>query len=112
MAFVNFPNIANVGDAAIWLGTRRALEAGGVRVLPVRAGHLRPRLVARAVGEHGTILLQGGGNLGDAYVPQHSARSGPRGLSTRPVIQLPQTVWFRAPARSSASGASPRPTPI
>ena len=101
VAFVNFPNIANVGDAAIWLGTRRALEAGGIRVLHMcEPATYSPRLVARAVGEHGTILLQGGGNLGDAYVPQHSARE--RVLADFPrarVIQLPQTVWFRDPAR-------------
>lgn len=103
VAFVNFPNIANVGDSAIWLGTRRALEETAVEVVHCcePATYERARLAA-AVGERGTILIQGGGNLGDAYVPQHSVRERVlRDFPRARVIQLPQTIWFREPARAA-----------
>jgi exopolysaccharide biosynthesis predicted pyruvyltransferase EpsI len=97
-AFVNFPHIDNVGDSAIWLGTRRALRRAGVRVrYQCDPAGYRRGLLARSVGERGTILIQGGGNLGDVYPNQHRVRE--RVLRDFPgarVIQLPQTAWFRS----------------
>lgn len=101
VAFVNFPNLRNVGDSAIWLGTRRALDRAGVRVrYQAEPATYRRRLLASSVGERGTILLQGGGNLGDAYPHQHRVRR--RVLGDFPqarVVQLPQSVWFRSEER-------------
>jgi exopolysaccharide biosynthesis predicted pyruvyltransferase EpsI len=99
-AFVNFPNIDNVGDSAIWLGTRRALDRAGVRLrYQCEPATYRRRLLERSVGRHGTILIQGGGNLGDAHPHQHRVRELVlRDFPRARVIQLPQSVWFRGEA--------------
>jgi pyruvyl transferase EpsO len=101
-AFVNFPNIDNVGDSAIWLGARLALDRAGVRVrYQCEPATYRRRLLARSVGERGTILIQGGGNLGDVHPHQHRVRELVlRDFPRARVIQLPQSIWFR-----STSGA-------
>jgi exopolysaccharide biosynthesis predicted pyruvyltransferase EpsI len=102
VAFVNFPNLRNVGDSAIWLGTREALERAGVRVrYQAEPATYRRRLLASAVGEDGTILMQGGGNLGDSYPHQHRVRKQIlRDFPRARVIQLPQSVWFRNEKRA------------
>jgi pyruvyl transferase EpsO len=94
-ALLDFPNHGNVGDSAIWLGTRALLERVGARVayasdcLTLSA----PRLRA-SVGE-GPIFLQGGGNLGDLW-PQfqrfreHVIESFPDAR----IILLPQAIHF------------------
>ncbi len=99
-AFVNFPNIDNVGDSAIWLGARRALSRAGVEVAyQCEPATYRRRLLAKSVGERGTILIQGGGNLGDVHPHQHRVRELVlRDFPRARVVQLPQSVWFRAQA--------------
>jgi exopolysaccharide biosynthesis predicted pyruvyltransferase EpsI len=99
VAFVNYPNLRNVGDVAIWLGTRAALERASVRVRYLaEPATYRRRLLTSAVGEGGTILIQGGGNLGDVYPHQHRVRKQVlRDFPNARVIQLPQSVWFRTP---------------
>ena len=97
VALVNYPNLRNVGDVAIWLGTRMALERASVGIrYQAEPATYRRRLLASAVGEDGTILIQGGGNLGDVYPHQHRVRKQVlRDFPNARVIQLPQSVWFR-----------------
>jgi len=99
VALVNFPNIGNLGDSVIWLGARAALGRSGVRVVHrCEPRTYRRTVVRRAVGERGTILLQGGGNLGDLYGKAGQQKVRERVLRDFPrarVIQLPQTIWFR-----------------
>jgi pyruvyl transferase EpsO len=94
---VNYPNLRNLGDVAIWLGTRMALERASVRIrYQAEPATYRRRLLASAVGEDGTILIQGGGNLGDVYPHQHRVRKQIlRDFPNARVVQLPQSVWFR-----------------
>jgi pyruvyl transferase EpsO len=97
VALVGFPNYANVGDSAIWLGTLallRALGSGPPRYVCDHATYARERLAAR-VG-HGTILITGGGSLGDLW-PQHQRlREEVIGaFPANPIIQLPQAIHFR-----------------
>ena len=105
VALVNYPNVDNPGDSAIWLGTRAALERRDVRVaFECEPRAYRRRLLTRALGERATILIQGGGNLGDLYwrsgqqqpVRMKVLRDFPRAR----VIQLPQTMWFEREARA------------
>jgi exopolysaccharide biosynthesis predicted pyruvyltransferase EpsI len=104
VALVNYPNVDNPGDSAIWLGTRAALARRGVKlVFECEPRAYRRRLLARAAGERPTILLQGGGNLGDLYwrsgqqqVRMKVLRDFPRAR----VIQLPQTLWFERERRA------------
>lgn len=98
VALVNYPNIGNLGDAAIWLGARAALDRRGVEIAyECEPAAYRRASLARAIGERGTILLQGGGNLGDLYPGgQQAVREAVlRDFRRARVIQLPQSVWFR-----------------
>ncbi len=70
-ALIDFPTSANVGDSAIWLGARSLLDEAGAPVVYVcdyhsfSADHLEA-----ALAPGGTILISGGGNLGDLW-PAH-----------------------------------------
>ncbi|MGQ0713952.1 MAG: polysaccharide pyruvyl transferase family protein [Gemmatimonadaceae bacterium] len=97
VALVDFPNTANVGDSAIYLGELACLAAIGVP---------RPRFIcdlrtydraelARSIGDSGVILLAGGGSFGDVWpatqeLREEILRSFPRNR----IIQLPQTIHF------------------
>jgi exopolysaccharide biosynthesis predicted pyruvyltransferase EpsI len=100
IALVDFPNHSNVGDSAIWLGELSCLRALGAAELCYTCD-LRtydPRQLGRRLG-NGTILIHGGGNLGDLWPAHQLFRE--RILSDfpgNPVIQLPQSIRFREPA--------------
>lgn len=91
-----YPDHWNAGDPAIWCGTRRLLSDLGVPVaygcdaVSYDAADLR-----RALPE-GPILILGGGNFGNVYAAEQALRL--RVLADhpgRPVLQLPQSIWFR-----------------
>lgn len=98
VALVNFPNHRNAGDPAIWLGQERILRRLGVSV-GYRASWASYRSDdLRSAAPEGPILIQGGGNLGDAYRGQQGTREKVLvDFPGRPVIQLPQSLWFRDP---------------
>jgi len=92
---VDFPHHANVGDSAIWLGERALLRRAGVPVVytcdltSFSAEDLAGRLPT------GTILIHGGGNLGDLWPAHQEFRE--RIIGTFPrhrIIQLPQSIQF------------------
>ena len=95
-ALLDFPDHANVGDSAIWLGERIALARAGLQpsylcsMTTLDAAELRA-----AVGD-GVIFLHGGGNFGDLY-PAHQAfrERVAREFPDNPIVQLPQSVNFR-----------------
>jgi exopolysaccharide biosynthesis predicted pyruvyltransferase EpsI len=97
VALVGFPNYANVGDSAIWLGTLaclRALGSAAPRYVCDHATYTRERLAA-GVG-NGTILLHGGGSLGDLW-PEHEGLREEviAAFPANPIIQLPQAIHFQ-----------------
>jgi pyruvyl transferase EpsO len=99
-ALLDYPNHANVGDNAIWLGERRVLRSLGaqVRYATDLSEYARDRLADRLAGR-GTILMHGGGNLGDLWPEHQEFRE--RVIATfpdYPIIQLPQSICFRNPA--------------
>ena len=92
-ALVDFPDHANVGDSAIWLGTtaffRRQHAVEPRYVASIAA--FSPAALRRAHPE-GPILIHGGGNFGDLW-PRHQAFRE-RLLETFPdrlIVQLPQS---------------------
>ena len=94
-ALLDFPNYANVGDNAIWLGELAYLRRAGVEIV-YRSDQLAysPRQLARRLGE-GTILLSGGGNFGDLWPAHQWFRE--QVLDSFPrhrIVQLPQTIRF------------------
>jgi len=95
-ALLEFPDYANVGDSAIWMGERAWLRRQEVTVLYTcaRTEYSRQELTKR-LGPDGTILLQGGGNFGDLWpVTQQFHEQVIRDFPDRPIIQLPQTIHF------------------
>lgn len=98
VALVDFPDYANVGDSAIWLGELQFLRAMGIGEPAYVCDQQTfdvDTLRAR-VGE-GPILLSGGGNLGDLY-PRHQRFREKilRDFPSNPVVQLPQSIWFES----------------
>jgi len=93
---VLYPDHWNAGDAAIWCGTRQVLRELGAHVAyGCDTTSYDKRALAHAVPE-GPILIAGGGNFGDVYVPEHALRLKVlEDHPGRPVIQLPQSIWFR-----------------
>jgi pyruvyl transferase EpsO len=101
-ALALYPDHWNVGDAAIWWGTRRLLAA-----LDVTIDHAcdpwsyDPQALRGALPE-GPILLLGGGNFGDVYPREQSLRTRILAdFSDRRIIQLPQSIWFRSAAAAT-----------
>lgn len=94
-ALLEFPDYANVGDSAIWLGTRAWLRQSGARVVYAAEMSTYDRAEMAAGLGDGVVLLQGGGNFGDLW-PRHQ-RFRERVIADFPdnrIIQLPQTICF------------------
>jgi exopolysaccharide biosynthesis predicted pyruvyltransferase EpsI len=94
-ALLDFPDHANVGDSAIWLGETDWLRRADCPVVYTcdMAAYSPETLAARLGG--GVILLSGGGNLGDFWWDNQQFRE--RVIQDFPrnkIIQLPQTIHF------------------
>ena len=107
VALLDFPDHANVGDSAIWLGELACLRSLGVGP-PVFTCDRRTysrRLLAAHIGD-GTILLHGGGNFGDLYAYYQLFRERViTDFPNNPIVILAQTIHFgdgRALARARA----------
>ena len=93
-ALLDFPNYANVGDSAIWLGEQSFLRGIGASIsytcdIVTYSQEDLARLTS------GTILLQGGGNLGDLWPDmQHFREAVIRAFPDRKILQLPQSIHF------------------
>lgn len=101
-AIVDFPDHANVGDSAIWVGEMKILTqmvGMGPRYAclcddydPVELRRLHP---------DGPILIHGGGNLGDLWMRHQLVREAViRDFKDRTIIQLPQSIQFQSEQRA------------
>ena len=99
VALVDFPNHPNAGDSAIWLGQLRYLKEKGTSLAyTCEMRSFSARRLVRALPS-GTVLLSGGGNLGDLWPTFEEFRE--RIVSSLPdhrLIQLPQTIEFASDA--------------
>ena len=104
-ALVDFPDHANVGDSAIWVGTTAYFSAHRGR---------EPRYVSsidsfseaalRASVPEGPIFVHGGGNFGDLWPRHQEFREYLLGrFPDREIVQLPQSIHFDEPARAEAA---------
>ncbi|HEV7451478.1 MAG TPA: polysaccharide pyruvyl transferase family protein [Pseudonocardiaceae bacterium] len=94
-ALIDFPLHRNVGDSAIWLGERALLQQSRVSIEYVcdHESFLERDLADRLPS--GTILIQGGGNLGDLWpTSQHFRERIIAGFPGHRIIQLPQSIHF------------------
>ena len=95
VALVDFPDHANVGDSAIWLGELAYLagrQADVVYHCDLKSFH--PEALRARIGD-GLVLLHGGGNLGTLW-PAHQALRE-RVVELFPnnrIVQFPQTIHF------------------
>lgn len=98
---LDFPNHPNVGDSAIWVGQISLLRRLGVPLSSYSCSVDVPpdmESLRHAVGER-TILLNGGGNLGDLWPQYQDFRE--RVITAFPnnrIIQLSQTMYFKSRA--------------
>lgn len=96
VALLDYPNYANIGDSAIWLGEIAYLKRAGIQIAYTcdQESYARARLGRRV--EQGTILITGGGNLGDLW-PQHQRfrEAVIQAFPGNKIIQLPQTIHFK-----------------
>ncbi len=100
-ALVDFPDHANVGDSAIWLGELAMLRAiTGRDPCYVSTWHDFDLDAFRDVCPDGVLFLHGGGNLGDIWPHHQRFREDIlASVRDRPVVQLPQSIHFRVPAK-------------
>lgn len=100
-AMVEFPAYPNVGDSAIWVGQVDYLSERYRRRPAVTTDlHSYSKEVLGAIRGLDTILITGGGGLGDIWKGTLDGKI--RVLQDFPhtrVIQLPQTIHFIDPAR-------------
>lgn len=99
-ALVDFPDHANVGDSAIWLGELAMLRAiTGRDPCYVSTWHDFDLDAFRSACPDGVLFLHGGGNLGDIWPHHQRFREDILAkVRDRSVVQLPQSIHFRTPS--------------
>jgi pyruvyl transferase EpsO len=105
LAILDFPDYRNVGDSAIWLGTVAYLrdQHGREPAYVSRIHDFSARDLERVMPE-GPIFLQGGGNFGDLWVSHQDFREQVlEQCPDRQVIQFPQSIHYKAPARAEVT---------
>ena len=96
-ALVDFPDHANVGDSAIWLGELAMLrQITGRDPCYVSTWHDFDLDAFRSASPDGVLFLHGGGNLGDIWPHHQQFREDIlASVRDRTVVQLPQSIHFR-----------------
>jgi exopolysaccharide biosynthesis predicted pyruvyltransferase EpsI len=105
LAILDFPDIRNCGDSAIWLGELAYLaKRHGKRPAYVSRMHdFSARALARAVPD-GPIFIHGGGNFGDVWGAHQDFREHVlERFPDRQVVQFPQSIHYKSAERIEAS---------
>jgi exopolysaccharide biosynthesis predicted pyruvyltransferase EpsI len=89
VAYTDFPDHGNVGDSAIALGLLRYYESRGIRVRSTTSYATAPNSFTSE-----TVVIHGGGNLGDIYPHHHGFRLRVGRDHHGLIIQAPQSVHF------------------
>jgi pyruvyl transferase EpsO len=100
-AIVDFPNIRNVGDSAIWLGEIAYLtRRHGVKPAYVSEMYDFSEEELNARVPEGPVFIHGGGNFGDIWMGHQNFRERIlRSCVGRPVVQFPQSIHYSSPQR-------------
>lgn len=92
--FLDCPYYENIGDVLIWEGTEHFLKKNGIKCI-YRAS--KDTYQAQRVPKGVTIILQGGGNFGDLWLPHQEFRL--MVIKNHPgnrIVILPQTVFYES----------------
>ncbi|MGH7844649.1 MAG: polysaccharide pyruvyl transferase family protein [Candidatus Binatia bacterium] len=95
-ALLDFPNHANVGDSAIWLGEKKFLKSIGAKIAyECDVVTYSQQVLAERVG-NGVILLHGGGNFGDVWPTRQLFREKViKAFPENKIVLFPQTIYFK-----------------
>lgn len=105
IAILDFPDIRNCGDSAIWQGEIAYLKKRyGTRPTYVsRMQDFSPGRLERAVPD-GPIFIHGGGNFGDVWGGHQDFRERVLDLfPDRRIIQFPQSIHYKSQKRLDES---------
>ncbi|AGB74903.1 MULTISPECIES: polysaccharide pyruvyl transferase family protein [Rhizobium] len=105
LAILDFPDIRNCGDSAIWLGEMAYLNRRyGKRPAYVsRIDDFSPEQLDRTMPT-GPIFIHGGGNFGDIWDAHQDFRERVlERFPNRQVIQFPQSIHYKSQARIEES---------
>lgn len=95
VALVDYPDHANVGDSAIWLGETAWLRSRGLTPAYVSTIRAHDHDALAATAPEGPILLHGGGNFGTLWPAHQDFRLAMlERFPDRPIVQLPQSIHF------------------
>src|SRR5258708_35184887 len=94
-ALVDFPDSANCGEHAVWLGQKRLLSELGIPIAYESSAQSYDRdAMASRIGT-GTIFMQGGGNLGRHPFRQEARLRVLQDFPNNKIILFPQQVTSR-----------------
>lgn len=94
-ALLDHPDHPNVGDSAIWLGERRALQQLGVKIAYSCSVKTYDEACLRAAMPRGTVLIHGGGNFGTLWPHHQQLRERLlEQLRDYRLVQLPQSIHY------------------
>lgn len=91
---IDYPDSANAGDHAIWVGEKIFLKALGIEVAYQCSMETYDKIaMAKALGA-GTILMHGRGNFGDTYIFQRFRHTVLADFPDNKIVIFPQTAMF------------------
>lgn len=102
LAILDFPDIRNCGDSAIWLGEIAWLwrQFGKQPSYVCRRADFAPENLRAAVPE-GPIFIHGGGNFGDIWIGCQNFREQViETFPDRTIIQFPQSIHYSSMERA------------
>lgn len=105
LAIVDFPDIRNVGDSAIWLGEIAYLKRqfGKAPSYVSTLGNFNASELERCMPE-GPVFIHGGGNFGDIWAAHQNFREQViQRFPNRLVVQFPQSIHYDDPARAEVT---------
>lgn len=91
--FLDLPYYENIGDVLIWEGTEWFLKYSGISCIYSAS---KDTFDWRSIPKDATIILQGGGNFGDVWLPHQKFRLDViQKYPNNKIIVLPQTIYYQ-----------------
>lgn len=91
---IDYPDSANAGDHAIWIGEKIFLKTLGIEVAYQCSLETYDKVAMAKALAAGTILMHGGGNFGDTYIFHQFRHKVLTDFPNNKVVIFPQTAMF------------------